>query len=253
MLDKYMENGKVVSSQFPDFDKVLATCKTNPTQDEYELCEGAFFPLLEYSPSHGHLPDSEFEALGFLPDVDTKGNNRRREAGVECESQQWVKNLTHVFQMQLRKEKLAAIAAEAAWKVADSKKKIQANLDLNKKCEEAITSNGNHPTDGSLENLLTKFKDLKNDLCRAFLQVRNATILVSKLPKKGRVDDVMDGPPSLIRMVHEYWKKQLSWEQHKTIAHTSPTLMTTTTTTTYHHQNSNQQHWDQQPLQYSNL
>ena len=198
MIDKYMEDGKVASSWFPDFDKMLVTCRTNPTKEKYELCVSTFPQLLEYFLKHGHIPDSKFKELGFLPEVDPQGNKRRHEAGIKCESRQCVKNLTHTYKVQLRKEKLAVIAAEAARKVTDAKKKTQASLDLNKKCEEVITSNGGHITDGSLENLLSKFKDLKNDLCTSFLHVRDPKLLVSKLPKKGRIDDVTDGPPNLI-------------------------------------------------------
>jgi hypothetical protein len=210
MLDKYIVDGKVVSSHFPDSDKTLPTsCQTNLTIEEYALCERAFFLLLGYFLEHGHIPDSEFEDLGFLPDLDSDGIERRSEAGIECEFRKRVKNLTHLIQVKLRKKKLAAIAAEATCKIADSKKKIKASLALNKKCEEIIINNGGHLMSGSLKSRLFKFKDLKNDLCKALLQVRDPMILVSKLPKKGKVDNVTGGPPNLIQMVHEYRKQKV--------------------------------------------
>lgn len=171
MIDKNVVNSEIVSSRYPDFNKMLATCQMNPTQEEYNQCVSTFPILLRDFLDQGHIPDSKFEDLGFQPDVDLNGVVQRREAGIENESRQQVKNLTHHFQVQLRQEKLAAIATKAAHKVADARKKTETILPGNKKCEDIITQNNASLHNGTLEDLMIKFRDLKNDLCKNFIQV----------------------------------------------------------------------------------
>ena len=50
---------------------------------------------------HSHVDDKIFEDLGFPMDKDEEGNKVRREAGINQESRQRVKILTHKHQADL--------------------------------------------------------------------------------------------------------------------------------------------------------
>ena len=60
--------------RFLDFNKILGTCRKNPTKDEYEMC---IQYCLQYL-SNGHVPDEAFEELGFPMDEDTDESFGRR-------------------------------------------------------------------------------------------------------------------------------------------------------------------------------
>ena len=70
-----LENGMLDSKQFryPDFNKMLATCRRDPTEDEYKLCVDSFPVLLKEYLEHGHVDDDMFERLGFPMDTDVDG------------------------------------------------------------------------------------------------------------------------------------------------------------------------------------
>eukprot|EP00978_Attheya_sp_CCMP212_P042288 scaffold255283_cov67-Attheya_sp.AAC.1 len=136
----FKSNGMIDSGckRYPDFYKMLATCRTNPTKEEVELCENSFPELLQEFLNQGHIPDATFERLGFRTDVTPDGETVRRDAGIECESRQRCKCLTHLSQVSLRRERLAVIEAEVNRKLADAQNKITKALESNRSCEEAI-------------------------------------------------------------------------------------------------------------------
>ena len=70
-----LENGMLDSKQFryPDFDKMLATCRRDPTKDEYKLCVDSFPVLFKKYLEYGHVEDELFEQLGFPMDRDVDG------------------------------------------------------------------------------------------------------------------------------------------------------------------------------------
>ena len=68
--------------RYPDFDKLLATCRTDPTKAEYELCERMLPKLVEKYLKDGHVDDDTFEAMGFPADKHKSGKVVRRESTV---------------------------------------------------------------------------------------------------------------------------------------------------------------------------
>ena len=89
--------------RFPDFNKILSTCRRNPTLDEYELCKTSFHGIMKLYLQDGHVCDNVFEDLGFPMDRDPIGNQVRRKAGITQEMRQRAKILTHSHQCELRK------------------------------------------------------------------------------------------------------------------------------------------------------
>ena len=59
----FIENGMVdkKTQQFPDFYKLLKTCRRKVTKEEENLCKDSFGPLYNYMAKHGHVPDEVFE------------------------------------------------------------------------------------------------------------------------------------------------------------------------------------------------
>ena len=68
---------------YPDLNKIIATCRRNPTTQEYALCVEQFPKLLKRFLANGHVEDSVFEQLGFPMDQDPEGNRVRREVGIQ--------------------------------------------------------------------------------------------------------------------------------------------------------------------------
>ena len=77
---------------FPDFEKLLATCRRDPTKEKYNLCIDSFPYLYTKVLDDGHLDDSIFEEVGFPMDINASGQNVRRDASITQESQQQAKS-----------------------------------------------------------------------------------------------------------------------------------------------------------------
>ena len=78
---KNIQHGLIVNSlvdethkHYPDFNKILATCRKNPKTDNYNHCVKSFSYLFNYCLEHGHVPDLKFELLGFHQDINIQGN-----------------------------------------------------------------------------------------------------------------------------------------------------------------------------------
>ena len=66
--------------RYPDLNKIIGTCRKNPTTHEYALCLKQFPSLLKIYLVTGHVDDSVFEELGFPMNRDPEGNRVRRDA-----------------------------------------------------------------------------------------------------------------------------------------------------------------------------
>ena len=77
VIHGFKENGMIDSKlfRFPDFDKMLATCRKDPTDSEYQLCIDSFPHLFKIYQEKGHVDDEVFEQLGFPMDRDVDGTN----------------------------------------------------------------------------------------------------------------------------------------------------------------------------------
>ena len=76
----------IENMKYPDFDKILATCWTDPTKEEYLLCNKKFHLLIEKYLEDGHNDDNIFEEMVFPTDRKENGNIIRREATISQES-----------------------------------------------------------------------------------------------------------------------------------------------------------------------
>ena len=77
VLHGFKENGMIDTKlfRFPDFDKMLATCRLDPTDSEYMLCIDSFPYLFKIHQEKGHADDEAIEQLGFLMDQNVDGTN----------------------------------------------------------------------------------------------------------------------------------------------------------------------------------
>lgn len=75
IMEGFVANGFVDSKlqRYPDFDKLLATCRKDPTHDQYNKCIESLPNLYQHVISNGHIPDEIFESLGFPLDRDEDG------------------------------------------------------------------------------------------------------------------------------------------------------------------------------------
>eukprot|EP00957_Ditylum_brightwellii_P169188 12878039-Ditylum_brightwellii.AAC.1 len=84
----FTSNG-IIDNEFkrnPDFNKMLATCRRNPTKEEYEKCINSFPYLFSEFESRGHADDNFFENLSLKVDVDINGTLAQRDATISQES-----------------------------------------------------------------------------------------------------------------------------------------------------------------------
>ena len=95
ILHGFLENGMLdhKCKWYPNFNSMLAMWRTNPTKDEYKLCTDKFPVLFQHQLKHGHVPDSNFELLGFPLDRDMSGTEVRRDATITQEVRQCTKIL----------------------------------------------------------------------------------------------------------------------------------------------------------------
>ena len=68
---RFIANGFVDEKykRYPDFNKILTTCRRNPKTDDYNRCIKPFPYLFNHCLDHGHVPYLEFESLGFHQDI----------------------------------------------------------------------------------------------------------------------------------------------------------------------------------------
>ena len=76
----FIANGLVDDKfkRYPDFNKMLSTCRRNLGNEDYNRCIETFPYLFDRCLEHGHVPDLEFESLGFKQDINIQGNYVRR-------------------------------------------------------------------------------------------------------------------------------------------------------------------------------
>ncbi len=93
--------------RFPVNDKILATCRRNPSLAEYENIEKNMPTILHHSCEFGHVSDDIYDKLGIIRDRDKMGHEVTRDATISQESFQQTKCLTHEHQIRLRNERLS--------------------------------------------------------------------------------------------------------------------------------------------------
>ena len=58
---------------FPDFEKLLVTCQSDPTKEEYNLCIDSFPDFYTKMLDNGHLDDFIFKEVRFPMDTNASG------------------------------------------------------------------------------------------------------------------------------------------------------------------------------------
>ena len=120
IMHGFFEAGYVdkVKFRFPDFNKTLSTCRTDPTLLEYNMCKNSFNHLMELCVKYGHIEDSR----------DPVGNYIRRDAGITQESRQRAQTLTHAHQCELRKAVKDTIELELQRQAKEKEDNIRDNI-----------------------------------------------------------------------------------------------------------------------------
>ena len=63
-----------VNHRYPVFDKMLATCRRNPTTEEYNIAKSNFPDFLKSVDERGLIPEEQYEMRGIEVDKDNHGN-----------------------------------------------------------------------------------------------------------------------------------------------------------------------------------
>ena len=203
----FKENGMIdrKTNRYPDFNNILATCRMNPTKEEYALCVNSFSYLFDICQKKGHVADDVFESLGFPMDRDVDGASIRRDATITQEPRQRAKCLTHHHQISQRNNQLMLIEDEIKRKEADHQSQIQQQLDDNKECEKRLCKfmGKNQYKDIYIFNVTHEALEKCNaNELGSFICVRKTDLPKSNLPKKGKISDAIKGENNLNSMAY---------------------------------------------------
>ena len=168
MLDKN-------SHVYPDSQSILGTCKTV----EYsKRCEGVlrkhFTDLYEEQMRYGISSDSFMEKYGFEQDRDVKGNIVRRTSS--CEAWQRAKNLSHIWQRELREKNVVEHELMLKKKIDEAQKQLTLKHDNHAKMLSLLASEQDSlqsVSDIDFEHITKiKFAQCTIVLLQAFIYVR---------------------------------------------------------------------------------
>jgi hypothetical protein len=93
--------------RYPVFDRIISTCRRNPSMEEYKNIENNMDIIINESYEFGHISEEVYDRLGIAKDRDGMGREVMRDATISQESYQRTKCLTHEHQIHLRKERLS--------------------------------------------------------------------------------------------------------------------------------------------------
>ena len=99
--------------RYPVFNKILATCRRNIEQSEYDLVNNHFGEFFEEASRDGIVSERIYNELGVRVDKDMHDKDVLRDCGISNESRQRSKCLTHHQQVQLREDRLWKLRLEA--------------------------------------------------------------------------------------------------------------------------------------------
>ena len=207
----FKENGMIDNKylRYPDLNKILATCRRDPTIDEYNNCIEHFPFLYNMYSRDGHVSDDVFEELGFPMDSDRNNKAVHRTADINQENRQRAKCLTHIHQVELREERTMLIQADIYKEKADKLSLLNSKINDNTICEEKIMNilqmdNIDNGSDITLNDASLEMFDKCNlpDLI-AFILVRRPDLTKSKIPKKGKLVDAKKGGNNCILLAYE--------------------------------------------------
>jgi hypothetical protein len=91
-------------NRYPVFNKILATCRQQPTFEEYRTVVETFPDFLDIMNEKGHIEEEHFDICGIRMDKDINGQDVFRTACIAQKSFQLSKFLTHFHQVNMRLE-----------------------------------------------------------------------------------------------------------------------------------------------------
>ena len=120
----------------------------------------------------GYIPDTVYDELGFIPDVNFNKEEVRKNPQITNESQQRAKELSHIVQKSLRKHKLEETKLNRDKQLADQLLTILQHLEKNSLCEKIVKGDqeGRELKDVSMNDF--DKKGTLSALLKAFIFVR---------------------------------------------------------------------------------
>ena len=217
-MDGFVKSGLVGNEKefnskfaFADFDHMLNTVRREVTTKEYDLCQSTLPELLKYQLENGHVPDSEYDRLGYPYDQNPCGEDVIKDATVSQECRQRAKCLSHEQQIGLRIEREELLLADEKRKVADKINRYHKLLEDNSKCE-AVLAN----TDGSLVD----YSKCTVKMLTAYIHVREFKAIQAggrdddwKWPNKGKIEEAVEGADKIITRAHKLKSKDIILEE----------------------------------------
>ena len=189
-------------NRYPVFNKILATCRQQPTLEEYHTVLETFPEFIEIMDKFGHIDEEQFDVRGIRMDKDINGQDVFRTAGIAQESFQRSKCLTHFHQVDMRLERLQIIKSKENEKKATANMKHDELVQANKKVVEVICSK--LLRDGIIDESaeicedhlklcsMKIFSELTNPQLEVFILARDTSVTKSQLPAKGKLKDTED-------------------------------------------------------------
>ncbi|KAL7536957.1 hypothetical protein ACHAXR_007505 [Thalassiosira sp. AJA248-18] len=183
LVKGHVANGTLDPTEFavPVFQKALATCKRVVTPADFQLCLFSFPTLFDYAYNQGQklIPDSVFiEEHGFPVDIDGRGKEKVRDAGIKQEWMQRAKVLTGTDAIESRAAKDQAIEIEIQRK--KDEKKATADQKRNEDqgyVDRLCTYAGLESSEANVAQCtLEHFAKLKAGELKAFIGARHKTL-----------------------------------------------------------------------------
>jgi hypothetical protein len=125
-------------NMYPVFNMILATCRQQPTLEEYRTVVDSFEDFLDIIDEKRHIKEEHYDVHGIRMDKDVNGKNVFRTAGIAQESFQHSKCLTHSHQVKMRLKRLQIINSKENQKKKTANLKHVELVDANKKVVEII-------------------------------------------------------------------------------------------------------------------
>jgi hypothetical protein len=92
---------------FPVVNKIIATCRCNPSVEEYKNIENNINTIIHESCDFGHISKEVYNGLNIVRDRDSMGCKVMWDATISQKSYQHTKCLTHKLQIYLGNERLS--------------------------------------------------------------------------------------------------------------------------------------------------
>ena len=189
-------------NRYPVFNKILATCRQQPTLEEYHTVLETFPEFIEIMDKFGHIDEEQFDVRGIKMDKDINGQDVFRTAGIAQESFQCSKCLTHFHQVDMHLERLQIIKSKENEKKVTSNMKhdelVQANKTVvevicSKLLRDGIIDDGAEVGEDHMKLCSMKiFSELTNPQLEVFILARDTSVTKSQLPAKGKLKDTED-------------------------------------------------------------